>query len=437
MRLYEFEGKKIFENVGIPVPGRRLVQSASELREHDLSFPVVVKSQVLTGGRGKAGGIREAKDFNSTIALASEILKTPVGCALPVSLLIESFIPAVAEWYVAITTSPETFNAMVVVSPAGGIDIEEVAGASPESILRIELPNNDMELPDEAARQVEEYAEGARLAGEASSDAGRKSSGQAGFGAALREVVIRLYRAFYECDCRLAEINPLAQTESGELVALDAKVILDDNALHRQVGLLERLGIQSERHDLAEETLDERRARQAGFPYVDLLPQDGSHEKGKLYVGLVPGGAGYGIWSIDEVMNISEGVFDGRAVPINFMDSGGGPSASQVEEMFALLMDKEQCDLIITSRFGGISSCKVFVEGLIGCFRKRTAAGKGLVPVYGRMVGTDLASGRQLLDAARRETPEQLSDLTLVSGNETLMVDIISDAIASKLESMS
>jgi len=146
-------------------------------------------------------------------------------------------------------------------------------------------------------------------------------------------------------------------------------------------------------------------------------------------VGLVPGGAGYGIFSIDEVANIGQRFFQDKATPINFMDSGGGPSQHQVAQMFHLLMDYDKVDLIVTSRFGGISSCDIFIRGLVEAVRERHGKGKRTVPVYGRMVGTDLPSAREYLEKAKAETPESLKETTIIVGNQRIMADVIKDAI--------
>ena len=144
---------------------------------------------------------------------------------------------------------------------------------------------------------------------------------------------------------------------------------------------------------------------------------------------MVPGGAGYGIFSIDEVVNVGNRFFDGKVIPINFMDSGGGPSLVKVADMFHLLMDHPATDLIITSRFGGISSCDIFIRGLIMALRDRFLQNKRMIPVFGRMVGTDLAAAHEFYDKAKRETPEPLKDLHIVVGNQKIMADIIKDGI--------
>ena len=214
----------------------------------------------------------------------------------------------------------------------------------------------------------------------------------------LDNLFINLYQMFQDIDGKLCEINPLIITKTNEIVAVDAKVVLDDNALYRQDKLLKSIGFdpKSKRHDVSEQTEFEVRAYKNGFPFVDLVDYKSlEKDPSKLYVGLVPGGAGYGIFSIDEVTNIGNRYFKGNIIPINFMDSGGGPSVYKVAEMFHLLMDHPLTDLIITSRFGGISSCDVFIKGLIMALRDRFIKGQRMIPVYGRMVVTDLPSAKE------------------------------------------
>ena len=324
-----------------------------------------------------------------------------------------------AECYLGVTVSPATFNSVIMACATGGVEIEQIARKRPQAVLKVELPENPETLPARAARQVASF-----LA------AGLGKTGK--LVDQLTDVAERLYGIYQSCDCKVAEINPLLITRTGP-VAADAKIILDDNALYRQGELLKRLKITVRRHEVAEPTRRERRAAAAGFPYLDLLAEDARRDQEKVYVGLVPGGAGYGILSIDEVAGIGEEFFDGRLVPVNFMDSGGGPPLERVVEMFSLLMDNPMVDLIVTSRFGGISSCDVFIRGLVACLRQRVAETKRIVPVYGRMVGTDLPAAGAYLEKARHETPSQLANLSMIVGNRKIMAEVIRQAIAEFL----
>jgi succinyl-CoA synthetase beta subunit len=244
----------------------------------------------------------------------------------------------------------------------------------------------------------------------------------------IGDIILKLYETYQKFDARLCEINPLIITFKG-VVAVDAKFVLDDNSLYRQVELLEMLGIKEKRHDVSERTQNELKAQSSGFPYVDLLAEDHIKDKKKLYVGLVPGGAGYGIFSIDEVATIGKRYFDSRVIPINFMDSGGGPPQNRVAEMFHLLMDNETVDLIITSRFGGISSCDVFIRGMIQAVIERHESGRRMIPIHGRMVGTDLPSARTFLEKTYAENPEAMKNVKIAVGNQKIMADIIREGI--------
>jgi len=422
MRLYENEAKKVLEQEGISVPKSfGLIIRPEEIeRRNDLRFPLILKSLVLVGGRGKAGGIKKARDAAEAASLAGTMLGRKIHDYSVDRLLVEEAVEETGACYVGVTMNPADFNVTVIVSPAGGIDIEQVARESPDKILRLEIPGNDPTLPeDKAARLASFLASGLPQ--------GRKHTG------ALKATISRLYGLFQKYDCKVAEINPLLISPRGP-VAADAKIVLDDNGLYRQSRLFALLGIAAVRHDVAERTRNEVRARAAGFPYVDLLPEDHPKDPGRLYVGLVPGGAGYGIFSIDEVANVGDRFFGGRVVPVNFMDSGGGPTVEAVAEMFNLLMDYEIVDLVITSRFGGISSCDIFIRGLVGCLRQRHAEGKRLVPVFGRMVGTDLPNARDFLDQAKRETPEELRYLHITVGNRKIMAEVIKEGLRDAFE---
>jgi succinyl-CoA synthetase beta subunit len=417
VRLYEHEAKKIFETVGLRIPKQYgVIRSPEELDKLDLKFPVMIKSMVMIGGRGKAGGIKKAKDLAEAKAIAADLLKLVIKGYPVEMLLVEEMASEAGACYLGVTTNPSTFNVIMAVSAEGGVDIEQVALEKPEAILKIELPGNDLQLP---AAQAKEFA--AFLA---------KGLGDASLEPTLQEAVTKLYDAYQKYECKVAEINPLIVTTDKVAVAADAKIVVDDNALYRQGGMFELLGIKEARHDVSELTPDEQRGRDAGFLYVDLLPPNAPKDPEKLYVGLVPGGAGYGIFSIDEVANVGDRYFDGKAVPVNFMDSGGGPKLAGVAEMFHLLMDKELVDVIVTSRFGGISSCDTFIRGLIMCLRDRHKEGKRMLPVIGRMVGTDLPSAREYLQKAKAETPEALKDLDIVVGNQKIMADVIRDGLA-------
>ncbi len=422
MRLYEFEAKKVLAEAGIPVPRCfGVIQSADELEKNSLPYPVVLKAQVLVGGRGKAGGVKIAVNATEAKTEAEEILSLSIKSYPVQRLLMEEALDEKAACYAGITMDPGTYENVILLSAAGGVDIEETARLHPDAILKVTVPGQPDTLPEHILSKIESFA--------------TDKLGAAGVPTQnLPKIINQLYNVYLKSDARLVEINPLMATESGAWYAADAKIVLDDNALFRQGKLLETLGVLSGRHDVAEPTLRERKAMKWAFPYVDLLPEDAVKNRKNLYVGLVPGGAGYGIFSIDEVMNIGNRYFGGSIVPVNFMDSGGGPSQQKVAAMFDLLMDYPLVDIIITSRFGGISSCDVFIRGLIQCLRSRKRTCERVIPVIGRMVGTDLPKARDYLEKALQETPDELSDLDLVVGNRIIMAEVIRQGINRVLE---
>ena len=419
MRLYENEAKQLFREWGIPVPKQYgVIHSASELDAFDAHYPLILKALVLVGGRGKAGAIKRAKDQIEAKSGAEEIFKRGVKGYGVKSLLVEEVVDELGACYIGVTMDPTNFNNVLIASASGGVEIEAVAKEKPGAIHRIEVVENEITLAEEktnelASKLIEELPAKARSAVRTEQ---------------LAETIDKVYCLYQEIDTKICEINPLIITPKGPIAA-DAKIVLDDNALYRQAKLLEALGITGKRHDAAELTVNERKAQEYGFKYVDLLPEHTPKDPQKLYVGLVHGGAGYGIFSIDEVANIGRRFFQDKAIPVNFMDSGGGPTQHQVAQMFHLLMDYDKVDLIVTSRFGGISSCDIFIRGLIEAVRERQAQGKRTIPVYGRMVGTDLPSAREYLQKAKAETPESLRETNIIVGNQRIMADVIKDAI--------
>jgi succinyl-CoA synthetase beta subunit len=419
MRLYENEAKQLFEEKRIPVPKQYgVIHSALELEGLNAQYPLILKALVLVGGRGKAGGIKKAKDQSEAKTKSEEIFKLGLKGYPVKALLVEEAVDQLAACYIGVTMDPLTFNNVVIASAKGGVDIETVASDTPGAIHKIEIPGNESKL---TTSQVTELAR--KLIEELPASVRAIISTEE-----LAKIISNVYSLYQEADTKICEINPLIITPKGP-VAADAKIVLDDNALYRQANLLETLGITDKRHDAAELTTNERKALANGFKYVDLLPEDAPKDPEKIYVGLVPGGAGYGIFSIDEVANIGDRFFRGRVIPVNFMDSGGGPSQRQVAQMFHLLMDYDKVDLIITSRFGGISSCDIFIRGVVEAIRERHAQGKRIIPVYGRMVGTDLPSAREYLEKAKAETPEALREMTIMVGNQVIMADVIKDGI--------
>lgn len=418
MKLYEDEAKTIFERNNILVPKKiATITSPEQLQDLQLSFPVILKALVLIGGRGKAGGVRKIANRQELLEVAKNLLTLKINNYPVERLLIEEAVNIKYEIYVSVTNDPATFDMTLITSAAGGVEIEEVAKTTPEKIWVRKITDNSKTLPQNIAKEASDFIY-----------KNLNISEEIG----LNHVFSTLYKIFQDIDAKLCEINPLIITADNKIIAVDAKVVLDDNALYRQDKLLKSIGFdpKTKRHDVSEQTAFEARAYKNSFPFVDLVNYKTlEKDPAKLYVGLVPGGAGYGIFSIDEVVNIGNRFFNEKVVPINFMDSGGGPSVYTVAEMFHLLMDHPLPDLIITSRFGGISSCDVFIRGLILALRDRCSKGQRMIPVYGRMVGTDLPSAKEYYEKAKQETPDALKDLHIIIGNQKIMAEIIKEGI--------
>jgi len=422
MKLYEHEAKKVFGKMGIPIPKQYgVIHSIGDIDKINLEYPVMLKSMVLVGGRGKAGGIKKAKNKDEAKKMANDLFKLKIKGFAVESILLEEVVEEIGACYVGITMDPASFNNVLIVSASGGVDIEQVALEKPQAILKKEITDNSIELSKTISYDLASF-----LSTYLNSKKDLKNT--------LSNIISMVYNTYQKFDARLCEINPLIITNDG-IVAADAKIVLDDNALFRQVELLELLGIKEKRHDVAERTKNELIAQTAGFPYIDLLPENYKKDPNKLYVGLIPGGAGYGIFSIDEVATIGKRFFKDRVIPVNFMDSGGGPTQTRVAQMFHLLMDYPVVDLIVTSRFGGISSCDIFIRGMVQAVIERYDSGKRMIPIFGRMVGTDLPSARAYLEKAKVENPEAMENVTIYVGNQKIMADVIREGIDISLKS--
>lgn len=366
MRLYEFEAKRLFGKFGIPLP-----ESSHIMRKDDafraaeeLGFPVIVKSQVLTGGRGKAGGIRMVRNKDELEKSVEELFNLKIKGFPVTSLLIEKALDIDREIYLGITINRADYKLSIIVSEAGGVEIETVADKSPEKIQRIEL-----EIDDDF------YSfQGIRLAGKI----GLPSEKVRDFS----EIAQALFNFFKSYDAKLAEINPLVFTNEGNLIAADARVSLDDDSLFRHPDLKE-MGIEK-RHEEGELTPREIQAREWGIPYLDL---DGD-------IGMFPGGAGFGIMGNDFIR-----YFGGK--PANFMDSGGGPSPERIARMLILLDENPGVKTIFGARFGGISRCDDFARGVIKFLREHGLS----KPMVVRMTGNMWQEGVKIFEEARRESP--------------------------------
>jgi succinyl-CoA synthetase beta subunit len=363
VKIHEYQGKAILASYGVPVPKGKPAYTAGEAVEigKELGFPVVVKAQIHAGGRGKGGGVKLAKSVEECESLAKSILgmtlKThqtgPAGRVVK-RLLIEQGmdLAGAKEMYLAIVVDRATGKPVVMASGQGGMDIEEVAAKDPKAILK-EVVDPTVGFQAFQARKL-------------------------AFGLGLPSTVIgqavtfmrNLYKVFESIDASLLEINPFLLTGAGQLLALDAKVNFDDNALYRHPEM-------KELRDFDEEDPLEVEASKFSLNYIKL---DGGN------VGCMVNGAGLAMATMD-IIKLAGGS------PANFLDVGGGANAEQIRNAFRILMSDTEVKAVLINIFGGILRCDVLAEGVIAAVRQLNVT----IPVVIRMKGNNEEKGKQML----------------------------------------
>ncbi len=366
MKLHEYQSKRIFAQYGVPIPQGDVASTPQEARRiaARLGGRVVVKSQVLVGGRGKAGGSRLAGDPDEAEEVAAQILGMEIK-GLPVKKVLVDEAAAIAqEIYLGIVIDRARRRPVMMASSEGGVEIEEVARATPERIVKIAI---------DPFLGLQAY-QGRALA----------------FGIGLDKSLVRdfvkiaqgLYRAFIGSDASLAEINPLVVTDEGQLLAVDGKMLLDDNALFRHFDL-------AEMRDADEETPEEQEARRYGLSYVKL---DGE-------IGCMVNGAGLAMATMDIIK-----LYGGE--PANFLDIGGGAKADKVAAALRIILSDPNVKAVLFNIFGGITRCDEVATGILEALREVPTD----VPMVARLVGTNEKEGRQVLAEAQMATAATLAD---------------------------
>jgi len=370
--LYEYQGKELFRRAGIPVSAGRLAESPQEARAaaQELGGPVVVKAQVLTGGRGKAGGIKLASNPAEAEQKAKEILGLDIRGHVVRRLWIEQASDIAREYYLSITFDRGAKKPLFMFTTQGGVEIEQVAEESPDALLRLHLDPSEGYQPWIARRLI--YGAGVEDPGEQKQ---------------IAAIVEQLYRAFVEFDAMLCEINPLIVTPDGTVKALDSKFTVDDNSLFRHPDIAEM------RDTTAADPL-ETFARQKGVTYVKL---DGN-------VGICGNGAGLAMSTVDVVAHVG-----GR--PANFCDLGGGGSAEGVVDALEVITRDPQVTSIFFNIFGGITRCDEVARGILEAL-DRLDMSKYAVVV--RLDGTNAVEGRQILADAGK--PNIHPEATMLDG---------------------
>ena len=356
MNIHEYQAAEILASHGIPVNPGRVASTPEEAKEiaQEIGKLVAVKAQVHTGGRGKAGGIKIAKDPNSAREAADAILGMDIKGHIVRKVLVASGVEIAKEYYLGIVLDRPQRRVTVMASAEGGVDIEQVARDTPEKIVRA-LADPMLGLHPYQAREV-----GFSL--------GIPAALVPGFAA----IVLNLYKAYVATDATLAEINPLILTKDDRWLALDSKMSFDDNAMFRHPHL-------EELRDLEEENLTELEAKRSGISFVKL---DGT-------IGCIVNGAGLAMATMDAVK-----LHGGE--PANFLDVGGGASASQVAKAFTLGTADPEVRAIFINIFGGITRGDVVAEGITTAMREVGVQ----VPIVVRLAGTNSEEGRAILSAA-------------------------------------
>ena len=342
MRLHEYEAADIFESAGIPVPERGIAATPEEALTvaETIGFPVMLKAQVLVGGRGLAGGIKSATDSSDVVELSRGLLAAEIK-GIPVrTLLIAKKVGIVDELYIGITVDGFSGQPVVIVSTRGGVSIEEAARRYPESVARFPVDIGKGFFPYQARLLLKRLGVSGRLM------------------LSLADAAVKLYRVFERMDAIIAEINPLAVLEDGSLMAVDAVLEVDDSALFR-IG--DRVSPEPERI----ENHLERLGKKIGVTYVDL---DGD-------IGIIASGAGLGMATMD--------IIGQRLRPANFLETGGGITEELLYRSMELVMKKPGLRAIFVNVYGGINPIHEGARGIVRYLREHSVT----IPVVAKALG--------------------------------------------------
>ncbi len=356
MDLLEYQGKQLFARHGLEVSDGRAVTTVEDAVQaaNEVGYPVVVKAQVLIGGRGKAGGVKLAADEAEAREHATNILGLDIKGHIVRTLWIEHASDIATEYYASVLLDRSAKQPMVMFSVEGGVEIEQVAEESPEKLMRHHVDALKGLSREEAVEIATTGGADADVIG------------------GVADALVALYEVWLEEDATLAEINPLIVTPERQVKALDAKVSLDGNALYRHP---DNQGLS----DSENEDPIERRAKEQGVQYVAL---DGD-------IGILGNGAGL-------VMSTLDVVAQAGGEPANFLDAGGGSDAGKVKQAVELILANDKVKAVLFNIFGGITRCDEVAKGLIAAFGDI----KPTVPFVVRLDGTNDVEGRRLLEEA-------------------------------------
>ena len=380
MDLFEYQAKELFAEYGVPVQAGKVARTADEAREIAAEFAaqghplVVVKAQVKTGGRGKAGGVKLAEGPDEAYAKASQILGMDIKGHTVHSVLIAQASDIAAEYYLSFLLDRANRTFLSICTVQGGMEIEEVAHTNPDAVARIPISP----LTGVDSTKAAEIVAAGRIPAEAAA------------GAAL--VAERLWAMFSDEDATLAEVNPMALTTDGEVLAVDGKVTLDDNAAFRQE--------HARFDDLSSTDPIEARAREKHLNYVKL---DGE-------VGIIGNGAGLVMSTLDVVAYAGQPF--GGIRPANFLDIGGGASAEVMANGLEIVLSDPSVRSVLVNVFGGITSCDAVANGIVSAIGMLEARGDHVDrPIVVRLDGNNAAEGRRILSEAAIAAVEQVGTM--------------------------
>ena len=366
MKLHEYQSKRIFAQYGVPIPNGEVASSPAEARAiaENIGKSVVVKSQVLVGGRGKAGGIKLARTPDEAEEVAGHILGMDIKGLTVKKVLVDEAADIRSEIYLGAVLDRNARRVAIMASSEGGVEIEEVAAQTPEKIITVHVhPLLGMQ-----GYQARQLAYGIGLPKEHIST--------------FNKIAQSLYRAFVESDASLAEINPLVINGENQLEAVDGKILIDDSALPRQKQL-------SAMRDPDEDSPTETEAREAGLSYIDL---DGE-------IGCMVNGAGLAMATMDIIK-----LYGGN--PANFLDIGGGAGAEKVMAALRIILQDSGVKAVLINIFGGITRCDEVANGIVEAINSLHVK----VPIVVRMVGVNEDEGRQILADSNLPSANRLSE---------------------------
>jgi succinyl-CoA synthetase beta subunit len=367
MKIHEYQAKEIFAEAGIPVPPGRVataVQEAVDIAE-EIDRPVMVKAQVHVGGRGKAGGVKYAENIEAAKIWAQRILGMDIKGLEVKKVLVTEAVEITSETYLGIILDRVTKMPVIMISAAGGIDIEEVAAKTPEKIHKLAVD------PRVGLRSYQARA----LAYNVFRDI--KLVRQ------VADIILKLYDVFWKVDASLVEINPLITTPINKVIAIDAKVNIDDNGLFRQKTV-------EAMRDLDAENPSEVEAREAGLSFIKL---DGN-------IGCVVNGAGLAMATMDLVKHYG-------GDPANFLDIGGSSNPEKVLTAMRIILRDPNVKAILINIFGGITRCDDVATGIVSAFKELNPE----VPIVTRLTGTNEVAGRKILKEVKLESAPTLDEV--------------------------